>query len=108
MAVKEEKFGPMFVRHAKCGGEYQVFAPDEMVPDSVDCQICREIRERFGVSYGLNNTATAGTPLPQNWAWWSWWIKSGRSPVSVRFERYFSEAFQKIGAINQGEKEVFR
>ena len=63
MAVKEEKFGPMFARHAKCGGEYQVFAPDEMVPDSVDCQICREIRERFQVSYGLNNTATAGTPL---------------------------------------------
>ena len=63
MAVKEDKFGPMFVRHARCGGEYQVFGPGEIWPDGVDCQICREIRERFEVSHGLNNTATAGTPL---------------------------------------------
>jgi hypothetical protein len=63
MAVKEDKFGPMFVRHARCGGEYQVFGPGEITPDGVDCQICREIRERFEVSHGLNNTATAGTPL---------------------------------------------
>lgn len=63
MATKEDGFALGFVRHVKCGGEYQVFGPDEIVLDGVDCQICQEIRERFQVSHGLNNTATAGTPL---------------------------------------------
>lgn len=63
--TREAKFGPGFVRHARCGGEYQVFGPEEVVPEGEDCQICREVRERFRVSGGSNNTATAGTPLAE-------------------------------------------
>jgi hypothetical protein len=62
---KEDKFSQRFVRHARCGGEYQVFGPGEVVADDRDCQICGEVRERFRVSHGLNNTATAGTPLAE-------------------------------------------
>jgi hypothetical protein len=63
MAVKEDKFEPVFLRHARCGGEYQAFEAAEIVPDGLDCGICSEIRERYLASHGLNNTATAGTPL---------------------------------------------
>ncbi|MBN9387845.1 MAG: hypothetical protein J0I20_07345 [Chloroflexi bacterium] len=65
VTLKEDKSGQKFVRHARCGGEYQVFGPGEVVPDDEDCQICREVQERFQVSHGLNNTATAGTPLAE-------------------------------------------
>jgi hypothetical protein len=65
VTLKEDKYSQKFVRHARCGGEYQVFGPEEVVPDDEDCQICREVRERFQVSHGLNNTATAGTPLAE-------------------------------------------
>jgi hypothetical protein len=65
MALKEDKFEPVFIRHARCGGEYKVSGADEIVPDGTDCQICTEIRERYLMSHGLNNTATAGTPLAE-------------------------------------------
>ncbi len=65
MAFKEDKSEPVFVRHGRCGGEYQVFGANEIVSDGADCQICREVRERYLMSHGLNNTATAGTPLAE-------------------------------------------
>ena len=65
MALKEDSSERRFVRHGRCGGEYQVFKAEETVPDGADCHICQEIRERYLASHGLNNTATAGTPLAE-------------------------------------------
>lgn len=65
MALQEDRFEPVFIRHHRCGGEYQAFSPAEIVPDGADCIICAEIRARYQASYGLNNTATAGTPLAE-------------------------------------------
>jgi hypothetical protein len=62
-ATREEKFERQFLRHERCGGEYQVFGAGEIVAEAADCPICGEIRERYLTSHGLNNTATAGTPL---------------------------------------------
>jgi hypothetical protein len=62
-ANSEDKFVPVFLRHAKCGGEYQAHAEAEVVPDGEDCVICKEVRAKYRESHGLVNSTTYGTPL---------------------------------------------
>lgn len=63
MAADKGKFEPVFIRHKKCGGEYQAHSEAEIVPDDKDCVICKEVRARYLASHAVVNASTYGTPL---------------------------------------------